>query len=164
MKHQYDKSEIVQTEDFCLDDYVNRDLYRQAKRKEKTDKLANDRLKLRQICIDSCFIEICELVDYVSLHESDLLESLFSEFYAWKSFIDSRSKLERLHTKQQQEIDRLTKEVQWYSNQLSEYRDNYKALKDLDLELRKYVCELGGQSQLEIIDRGMNTWERLPTD
>lgn len=164
MKHVYDYSEIVQSEDFEPMDFQNRDLLRGVQREKKTKQASADREKIRKICLDSAFVEVCELVDWISENDKELLPALFEEFYSWKSYIDSRQKLNRFNGKLQLRIDDLEKRIEWYSKEFRNLKEDYDLLKEEDLKLRHFIVQLGSPDLIKIMHEGIDKYELIPSN
>ena len=164
MKHVYDYSEIVQSEDFEPMDFQNRDLLRGVQREKKTKQSIADREKIRKICLDSGFVEVCELVDWLSENDKDLLSSLFEEFYSWKSYIDSRQKLNRFNGKLQKRIDDLEKRLDWYGKEYRDLKQSYQELQEVDFKLRHFIVQLGSPELIKIMHEGIDKYELIPSN
>ena len=164
MKHVYDYSEIVQSEDFEPMDFQNRDLLRGVQREKKTKQALVDREKIRKIILESEIIEICELVDWLSENDQELIPSVFEEFYSWKSYIDSRQKLTRFNGKLQQTINDLEKRLDWYGKEYRDLKESYNELKEEDFKLRHFIVQLGSPELIRIMHEGIDKYELIPSN
>lgn len=164
MKHKYDASEIVETESFDLDSYITYENQRFVKSKNKKSESFLNISKIHQIIIDRKFTEICELTDYIHENVPELCECLYDNFYSFRSYIDSRTNLHRLKNQLIERIDRLEKDNQYLRKELDDERESSKALRDQDLKLRKYICELGGDVQKPLMHLGIYDYETLDSD
>lgn len=151
MKYKYDASEIQESKGFDLDSYITYENQRFVKSKHKKSENFQNISKIHSIIIDRKFIEICELTDYIHENVPELSECLYDNYYSFKSYIDSRSRLTLLQNKFTERIEHLERDNQSLRDSLADLREDYRELNDLDLELRKYICEIGGDIQTRIM-------------
>lgn len=86
MKYHYDDSAIITSDNFELSDYINRDRLRESKKADKSDDLS----RLRKLIQKEDIKEVATLFDLVSETYPELRETLVSEFYVFKTYLDSR--------------------------------------------------------------------------
>lgn len=163
MKYHYDPSERICSDDFDFSAYWNRDALRQFKRETKTAKTSDDFTEIFRIINDSGFVAIFELVDYINEHNCELRETLMSNFYQFKSYIDSKSKMLELKHQYNETIKRLELDNKVLRKMLFDSQDAAKALVDQNKLLRQYVMEFeDGLTLLQVLDLGLQ--DAIPID
>lgn len=141
MKHHYDPSERICSEDFDPSMYWNRDELRKFKKETKDGKTSDDLSALFQIINESGYIAIYELVDFVNENRAELRDTLMSNFYQFKAYIDSKTKVLELKSTLTEKIKRLELDNRILSKQLWDEKEDVKAVMEQNRLLREYVME-----------------------
>lgn len=165
MKLRYPDSAIHVSDDWCIDEYVNRDLFRAASKEDAAEQNAENIKSLHKIVNDNGFLGISELTDHVITDYPDLQATLFEKYYAFKAYIDDKRAMHLLHSHYEKEIERLKKQIEYLSKELREDREVFKAFQEEDAKLRRYVCQLdGGQALIQILESGLDGTVKLDSD
>lgn len=165
MKFRYPDTAVHTSDDWCIDEYVNRDLFRAASKEDAAEQSAEDIKALHKIVNDKEFLGISELTDYVVTDCPKLQAMLFDKYYAFKAYIDDKRAMHLLHSHYEKEIERLKKQVDYLSKELREDRELFKAFREEDAKLRHYVCQLdGGQAIIQILESGLDGTVKLDSD
>lgn len=148
MKHKYNADELIYSDGFAPEKYIDADAVRARKRKQAKKQKANDYSKIIEYAKTNKITEFSFLVDGITSEKPELLGALFEKQQLFKNYVDSQRNRPQngingmSYPEMLRAYDRMDRDYKYISEQIKSAREVIEELKLENDRLRKYCCEL----------------------